>query len=288
VSVGALLRDGSGALRAPLRLVLFLLLAGACILIAQAVAFPLLVRLADVSMAAQLGVGTVVLSLAMLAAHALAFRLGSWGSWTAVGLGRARAAPRLLGMATLLGCLAVGLPSLLILAIGWYEVAPGGDGNAAVSALSLAAVLLPAALWEELLARGYLFATIRERWGAPAALILTSVGFGLLHLGNPGANLQAVLQVSLAGFWLGGILLATGSLYAAWLAHAAWNWTIAALLHAPVSGAPFGTPGWKLVDAGPDWATGGEWGPEGGLLVLFGMSLTLFYLYRRRSGRMES
>jgi membrane protease YdiL (CAAX protease family) len=288
VSVDALLRDGAGALHAPLRLVLFLLLAGACILIAQATAFPLLVRLADAPMSAQLGVGTLVLSLALLAAHALAFRLGRWGSWTNVGLGRAGAAPRLLGLATLLGCLAVGLPSLMILAVGWYGIVPGGDGSPVVSALSLAAVLLPAALWEELLARGYLFATIRDRWGAPAALVLTSVGFGLLHLGNPGANLQAVLQVSLAGFWLGGVLLATGSLYAAWLAHAAWNWTIAAVLHAPVSGAPFGTPGWKLVDAGPDWATGGEWGPEGGLLVLIGMSLTMIYLYRRRSGRMES
>src|SRR5690606_22219082 len=155
-------------------------------------------------------------------------------------------------------------------------------------ALRLALVLLPAALWEELLARGYLFSTLRERWGSPVALVVTSVGFGLLHLENAGANLQAVAQVIFAGFWLGGILLATGSLYAAWLAHAAWNWTMAALLHAPVSGTPFSTPGWELRDSGPDWATGGVWGPEGGVFALVAMSLTLIYLFMRRARRGES
>src|SRR5690606_9593580 len=104
----------------------------------------------------------------------------------------------------------IGVPSLLVLAIGWYSLEPGGEGSAVAHALRLALVLLPSALWEELLARGYLFSTLRERWGSPVALVVTSVGFGLLHLENAGANLQAVAQVIFAGFWLGGILLATG------------------------------------------------------------------------------
>lgn len=283
---GGLLRDAAGALRAPWRVVLFLVLAGVSLVVAPVLAFPL-VWVRDRPLVELFG-ATVALTLAMLAVHALAFRIGRWGSWETVGLGRAAASPRRLVTGTLLGVLTVGVPSLLVLAIGWYRLDAGTEGNATVTAVQLALALLPAALWEELLARGYLFAVLRETWGAPAALLVTSLGFGLLHLGNPGANLQAVAQVTFAGVWLGGVLMATGSLYAAWLAHAAWNWTMAALLHAPVSGTPFEAPGWELRDAGPDWATGGAWGPEASLFVLATMSLSLIYLFARRRRRGES
>ena len=52
--------------------------------------------------------------------------------------------------------------------------------------------------------------------------------------------------------------------YAAWAAHFAWNWTMAVVFHVAVSGLPLESPGYRYVDAGPDWATGGSWGPEGG------------------------
>ncbi len=55
------------------------------------------------------------------------------------------------------------------------------------------------------------------------------------------------------------------SLWAAFTAHLAWNWTLAGVLHSAVSGVPFATPDYRVIDAGPDWATGGVWGPEGGL-----------------------
>ena len=63
------------------------------------------------------------------------------------------------------------------------------------------------------------------------AIVLTSVGFGLLHLRNTGANAESVTLVTLAGFFLAAVLYATRSLYAAWMAHFAWNWTMAVLFH---------------------------------------------------------
>jgi hypothetical protein len=60
----------------------------------------------------------------------------------------------------------------------------------------------------------------------------------------------------------------TGSLPAAWGAHLAWNWIMAAVLHVPVSGLPFDTPGYRAVLQGPAWLTGGGWGPEGGAVAL--------------------
>ena len=92
----------------------------------------------------------------------------------------------------------------------------------------------------------------------------------------------------LAGFFLGSILLATRSLYATTLAHFAWNWFMAAGLHTAVSGIPVSTPDYQVVDSGPDWLTGGSWGPEGGLAAAFGMFVVLIYLHGRPLRRMES
>ena len=80
----------------------------------------------------------------------------------------------------------------------------------------------------------------------------------------------------------------TRSLYAALAAHLAWNWTLVGVLHTPVSGIPFATPDYRIVDAGPDWATGGVWGPEGGVPAALGLLSASIYLYARRKRREES
>ena len=119
-------------------------------------------------------------------------------------------------------------------------------------------------------------------WGWPWAIGATSVAFGLLHLANNGANAESVTLVTLAGFFLAGVLYFTRSLYAAWMAHFAWNWTMAVLFHTAVSGYPLESPRYRYVDAGPDWATGGPWGPEGGIPAGLGMIVGIGYLYMRR------
>jgi hypothetical protein len=87
--------------------------------------------------------------------------------------------------------------------------------------------------------------------------------------------------VTLAGLMLGTIVVYTGSLYAATAAHVAWNWTMAGVFHLPVSGLRFSTPDFRIVDAGPDWATGGGWGPEAGIGAALGMGAATAFLYAR-------
>lgn len=114
-----------------------------------------------------------------------------------------------------------------------------------------------------------------------------SVGFGLLHLANNGATIESVGLVTLAGVFLATVLYATRSLYAAWMAHFAWNWMMAAVFHASVSGYPFEAPSYRYVDAGPDWATGGDWGPEGGLPAAIGMGAGIAVLYGAKRSRQK-
>jgi membrane protease YdiL (CAAX protease family) len=276
-----------GALRAGWRIVAFFVASSVATLVAASFAGPLI------------SLGLVAANLRGLTNQYLVELIGLIGGtafvlqvidkrpWRDVWLGRDALRPMLLVLGFALGMLAIGLPILSLIEVGWLRAASAPAGSWDGAALRVSLMLLPAALVEELITRGYVLSVIRDAWGWPAAIAVTSVAFGLLHLDNNGVTVRSVSLVILAGFFLAGVLYATKSLYAAWMAHFAWNWTMAVIFHAAVSGYPLESPGYRYVDAGPDWATGGEWGPEGGLPAGIGMGAVMgtMVLVRRRGNR---
>jgi len=207
--------------------------------------------------------------------------------WTSVVLDRSALAPPAIITGAVLGGFTIGFASLLLLAGHMLRIDRTMPGNWWGQAGRSAVVLLPASFFEELFIRGYLFSVLRRFAGWRMALILTSVAFGLLHVWNPGADAESILAVVVAGFFLGAILLATRSLYAAGAAHFAWNWVMAGALHIAVSGIPSSDVDYRTVETGPDWLTGGPWGPEGGLAAVALMFVAIFYLYGRYLRGME-
>jgi uncharacterized protein len=275
----ALLYAPNGALRAPWRILTFLVATAGCALVAGAVIAPL-----DSSLGAT-GIPMISSSLVMLLAvgggTVIMVRWVDRRPWSYVWLDRPAAKPRRLIEGYLLGVLAIGIPSVVLIAAGWLAVQPDAAGSWTGAALRLSTLLLVAALAEELAFRGYLFAVLREAVGSGTAFVLTSVMFAYVHISNPGSSLRALAMVMLAGFFLGGVVLVTRSLYAAWMAHFSWNWTMAVVLHIPVSGLTTETPDYRTIDAGPDWATGGAWGPEGGVAAAIGILGGIGYLLAR-------
>jgi membrane protease YdiL (CAAX protease family) len=238
-------------------------------------------RIRDLFLQWMLLVGIVIATWLML-------RVVEKRPWSEVGLDRRAAAPTMLLKGAAFGGLTIAVASLALVAVRELQIIPSTPGSWWSAAGQSLLVLLPAGFFEELFIRGYVFAIIRRAWGWKLALIATSVIFGLLHMANPGADAESILAVTVAGFFLGAILLATRSLYAAGAAHVAWNWIMAGALHTPVSGIPAGArPDYQIVDAGPDWLTGGPWGPEGGVAAVAAMFVVLFYLYGRYLRRME-
>jgi uncharacterized protein len=225
--------------------------------------------------------------LAILVATFVSLRWVDGVDWNFVRLGRSSSQPALLSSGFLMGMIAIGAPCVVLLATHELRIVPAAEGNWAVAAAQMGLLLLPAAAVEELLMRGYVFAVLRETVGWKTTLVATSIVFGLLHLRNPGADPETIVAVIIAGFFLGTILLVTESLYAASMAHFAWNWTMAAGLHTAVSGLGVTAPNYQVIDNGPDWLTGGSWGPEGGVAAALGMFVFLFYLHGRYRARLQ-
>jgi hypothetical protein len=274
-----------GALRAPWRIVAFCVASFAAFVVADALLGPLVTGVFALTGVRGVSNQEWVQAAAALGGTAVSLRWIDKRPWSDVWLGRAAAKPGLFTFGFIVGAVAIAVPIALLIATHWLRETPGGPGSWWAAALRTSVFLLPAALVEELTIRGYLLSVLRQAWGWPLAIGVTSVAFGLLHLANNGANVESVLLVTMAGVFLAGVLYVTKSLYAAWMAHFAWNWTMAVLFHTAVSGYPLESPRYRYVDAGPDWATGGEWGPEGGVPAGLGMGLGggIAYLFARRA-----
>ena len=207
--------------------------------------------------------------------------------WSVVWLDRSAARPGTIFLGFTFGAVAIALPTAALVGAHWLKAVPGDADSWWRGASRVTLALAPAALTEELLARGYVLSALVKAWGWPWAIATTSIAFGALHMLNPGASPESITLVTIAGVFLGAVLYGTQSLYAAWAAHLAWNCTMAVAFHVAVSGLPLESPGYRYVDAGPDWATGGSWGPEAGLpagLTLIAGSVWLF----SRRGRKRS
>jgi uncharacterized protein len=155
----------------------------------------------------------------------------------------------------------------LVGGVTWTAESGTVGGWLAAGAAALLFLALPAAA-EEVLLRGYLLQALGEAWGVTRALVLTSSLFALAHLGNPGITALAVLNIALAGLWLGVVWVRTGSLWWASGAHLGWNWGGAYVADLPVSGLElFDAPFYEASIGGPDWLGGGSFGPEGSVLA---------------------
>jgi membrane protease YdiL (CAAX protease family) len=157
-----------------------------------------------------------------------------------------------------------------LLALGMARVSFNADFTAAnlLPKLAAAFLLWSAVTWqEELWVRGYWLQNIAEEYGLIWGWLLSSLFFAALHLFNPNVSLSAELGLVLAGLFLGYGYVRTGYLWLPLGLHFGWNMFEGTVYGFAVSGV--GMPRiLKTVTSGPDWLTGGTFGPEAGLIVV--------------------
>ena len=143
------------------------------------------------------------------------------------------------------------------------------------------AVFAVAAAFEEALFRGYLLQTFARSNLAWLAILLTSVFFGVVHVGNPSASLISTANTILAGIWFGIAYLKARDLWFVWGLHLMWNWMQGSFFGIEVSGLTEITtaPLFKEIDLGPTWLTGQTYGIEGGILCTVAIMVSIAAVY---------
>ncbi len=197
--------------------------------------------------------------------------------------------------------LGAGLMAIVFLVewlVGWIHI-QGAWASPQGMPFPLAILL---ALWlfitvavnEEGISRGYLLLNLAEGLRVPIvgprgavylAWLLSSLFFGLMHMFNPHVTVLSIVNLCAAGLLLGLAYIRTGELGLPIGLHFSWNFFQGNVFGFSVSGLEVvhSTSVIVIQQGGPALWTGGEFGPEGGVLglLVMGVGGLLVWLWTR-------
>ncbi|HUQ95624.1 MAG TPA: CPBP family intramembrane glutamic endopeptidase [Bryobacteraceae bacterium] len=213
-------------------------------------------------------------------ANTVALRVFERAHLADVGLQWARASGRNLGLGLAGGAAAAALVCGVPLLLGHAEFrkAEGWEGSIA-SALFLSVVLLFGAIGEELLFRGYGFQVLLNKMGVYATILPVSILFGLAHSNNQNSNWLGMANTTLWGLLFGLAFLRSRDLWLPIGLHYGWNFTLP-YFGVNLSGFTMNVTGYVLHWKIPERWSGGEYGPEAGLLTTFVLALLFYLLFK--------
>lgn len=165
---------------------------------------------------------------------------------------------------------------LLMVSLSDYGHAPGQGFDWRV----VLTLILPAAVGEELLFRGYVLQKL-QRFNRGAAVFVTSILFALAHGGNPAVSALAFANILLAGVLLALMWVWDGTLWMPISGHVAWNVLSGPILGHELSGLDLGPTVLVERDPGPAWLTGGAFGIEGSVLITATEVAAIAFIARR-------
>ena len=185
----------------------------------------------------------------------------------------------LLGL--LIGFIIMVLVVCTIVATGCASVAWKGCSSEQISIFMM---FLTVAVGEEMICRGVIFRWIDERWNTWAAMLVSALLFGWMHISNDNATWWSSMAIAIeAGLLLGAAYKWSGTLWVPIGIHWAWNYTQGNIFGLAVSGTYAGETLLTTAVNGPDIITGGAFGPEASIIsVLFGTFFTIVFIYNRR------
>lgn len=179
---------------------------------------------------------------------------------TTLGMGRE------LGLGLLIGAGLYTACELILMALGIYRITGLNPLRFMLPAIAMA---LSSGIFEELLFRGVLFGAVEKWLGSWAALVVSSLVFGLTHLMNPHSTIEGALFIAVeAGSLLAAAYMLTRRLWLSMGFHVAWNYTQSAIFSSIVSGNEASQGLVRSTIKGPEILTGGSFGVESSVLAL--------------------
>ncbi len=214
--------------------------------------------------------GVVMLAASVLAGYLLLIlpfvdrrSIRTMGLWFYGGWGKE------LGLGLLIGVVLNSAVVLMIYLLGYYSVTMTPvSPMAMLSGLGWSLLVITlAATAEEALFRGYPFQRLVESWGEFGAVFFLSALFGWAHLNNPAATELSTANTAVAGVLMAAMYLKTRALWVPIGFHISWNYIMGAVFSLPVSGINFTHRIFEVETTGPEWLSGGDFGPEGSVLT---------------------
>ncbi len=129
---------------------------------------------------------------------------------------------------------------------------------------------------EEILSRGWMLQVIGTRYKPWLGVLISTVFFTIIHLGNSGVNPASVINLLLVAFLLCLFVLNEGSLWFACAWHSSWNWMLGNVYGLSVSGSGEKVSIFDLNTTGNELISGGGFGPEGSLVTTFVLVVVIF------------
>jgi membrane protease YdiL (CAAX protease family) len=179
----------------------------------------------------------------------------------------------------------------VLAAFGAYSLdAVGSVGDLGAAVADMLPKIATGALIEELLFRLLLLRLLERSFGTPWALALSSLAFGLAHLGNVGATPTIGIMLGMEiGLLFGAAYLLTRRLWLCVAMHLAWNFAQGGVFSIAVSGQT--GEGWLRGSlTGPTWLTGGAFGAEASIVsvVLCLAAAAILLALAHRQGRFKT
>ncbi|WP_353095523.1 CPBP family intramembrane glutamic endopeptidase [Tissierella praeacuta] len=121
---------------------------------------------------------------------------------------------------------------------------------------------------EEIAIRGWLIPSLEKNCTPVMAISITAIIFGSLHLFSSGVTILSFINLTLSGIFFASYAILSGNIWGVCGLHFAWNFALGNIYGLPVSG--FTNNGEKIFQTqqiGSKLLTGGDFGPEGGLII---------------------
>ena len=149
-------------------------------------------------------------------------------------------------------------------------------GYALLSLLTIAVATLAL----EVAFRGFLFIQLIEATGPVFATLFLSFLYATLSAFRPDATALSILDTFLFAVLFCTAYLRTRALWIGWGIHFAWSAVAALIFGLPIS-VDFGFNNLIFTSVtGPDWFTGGAYGPEAAFFTAIVLLAGIFFLYR--------
>ena len=132
---------------------------------------------------------------------------------------------------------------------------------------------------EEIAIRGYILHNLSSSFNKYVALIISSLVFMIMHLGNPNIGILPLVNLFLAGIFLGIYTIHKNNLWFPIGAHLTWNYLQGPIFGFEVSGNKINSL-FEQKPNGHELLTGGNFGFEGSIILTLFLIISIFFMDR--------